>query len=195
MTANFRMPIRIHSNVSKQQGVALVFALVFLVMLSLMAVTATQVTTLEERMAGNTRDRDLGLEAAEAALREAEQRIANDPGFRLLSFQVDVNDDNKRGDWVEYFEDNDPGASPTDGLMAINTSYVGRTFAQPVIKLENYCSSASGGICDPGSLSARYRITASAQGSSEFAVVILQSEVKCTVPDADADPSNDPACQ
>lgn len=54
---------------------ALFLSLVFLLVLTLIGVSSMRSTTLEERMAGNFRDRSLALEAAEAALREAESRI------------------------------------------------------------------------------------------------------------------------
>lgn len=55
-----------------QSGSVLIIALVFLLLLTLIGVTAMQSTTLEERMAGNTRDSNVAFQAAEAALREAE---------------------------------------------------------------------------------------------------------------------------
>lgn len=56
----------------RQAGVALITGLIFLVMLTLIAVTAMQSTTLEERMAGNSRSRDAAFQGAEAAVRAAE---------------------------------------------------------------------------------------------------------------------------
>lgn len=55
-----------------QRGVALITSLIFLVLLTLVGVTAMQNTTLEEKMAGNNRDRNVAFQAAEAALRDAE---------------------------------------------------------------------------------------------------------------------------
>jgi type IV pilus assembly protein PilX len=52
----------------KQQGVTLFTALMFLVLLSLLGVNAAQMSSLEERMAGNSRDRDIAFQAAEATL-------------------------------------------------------------------------------------------------------------------------------
>jgi len=43
--------------------------------MTLIGVTAMQTTTLEEKMAGNTRDRNLALQAAESALRDAEALV------------------------------------------------------------------------------------------------------------------------
>ena len=55
-----------------QRGATLIIALIFLLLMTLIGVTSMQSTTLQERMAGNTRDRNLALQAAEAALRQGE---------------------------------------------------------------------------------------------------------------------------
>lgn len=56
---------------------ALMVSLIFLVLLTLLAVSAMHGTILQERMAGNTRDRMLAFQAAEAALRTAETQLGN----------------------------------------------------------------------------------------------------------------------
>lgn len=61
---------------TRQHGTALVVALVFLLLMTLIGVTAMQTTTLQERMAGNERDRNLAFQAAEAALRAGEEWVA-----------------------------------------------------------------------------------------------------------------------
>jgi type IV pilus assembly protein PilX len=55
-----------------EQGSALVIALVMLVVLTMMAIAGMQTTSIQERMAGNLRDKNLAFQSAEAALREAE---------------------------------------------------------------------------------------------------------------------------
>lgn len=60
---------------TRQAGVSLVIVLVFLVMLSLLGVTAMRTAGIEEKMSGNERDRQLAFEAAEAALRDAERDV------------------------------------------------------------------------------------------------------------------------
>lgn len=57
---------------SHQQGAALIMTLIFLVLLTMIGVTSVRVSTLEERMAGNTSDRYRAFQAAEAALRDCE---------------------------------------------------------------------------------------------------------------------------
>ncbi|MBN3562481.1 pilus assembly PilX family protein [Aliamphritea spongicola] len=57
---------------AREQGVVLIIALIFLLMLSLIGVSAMQGTTIQEKMAGNLRDQISAFNAAEAALREGE---------------------------------------------------------------------------------------------------------------------------
>src|SRR5689334_20227370 len=58
-----------------QRGVALLVALMFLIVLTLLGLAALRTTTLEERMAGGSRDYNTALQAAEAALRDAENDL------------------------------------------------------------------------------------------------------------------------
>ncbi|MCH8866850.1 MAG: hypothetical protein IID58_08370 [Proteobacteria bacterium] len=55
-----------------QSGAVLAVCLVFLLIITLIAVSSMRDTLLEEKMAGNTRDRNLAFQAAESAAREAE---------------------------------------------------------------------------------------------------------------------------
>ena len=55
-----------------QAGAALLVALVFLIVLTILGLATMRGTTLQERMAGGSRDYNLALQAAEAALRDAE---------------------------------------------------------------------------------------------------------------------------
>jgi type IV pilus assembly protein PilX len=60
---------------SRQRGVILFIALIFLVVLSLLGVSLYNTTSAEEKMARNYRDVELAGQAAEAALRDAKIRI------------------------------------------------------------------------------------------------------------------------
>lgn len=63
------------SDPSRQRGAALITGLIFLVILTLLGITAMRTSTLEERIAGNTRDRNVALQAADTALRDGERDI------------------------------------------------------------------------------------------------------------------------
>jgi type IV pilus assembly protein PilX len=58
-----------------QRGAVLIVSLLFLVVLTMLGITAMTGTTFEERMAGNARDAAVAHHAAEAALRRARQEI------------------------------------------------------------------------------------------------------------------------
>ncbi len=57
---------------SRQQGAVLFVALVFLILLTLIALTASGTSILQEKMTGGMRNRQLGLMGAESALRGGE---------------------------------------------------------------------------------------------------------------------------
>jgi type IV pilus assembly protein PilX len=58
-----------------QRGASLIIVLLFLVMLSVLGITEVRTSSLEEKMTGNERDRQVAFEAAESALRDAEREI------------------------------------------------------------------------------------------------------------------------
>jgi type IV pilus assembly protein PilX len=60
---------------SKQSGSVLLISLVILLILTIVGVSAMRNTAMEEKMAGNMRDKGLSFQAAEATLRAAEKYI------------------------------------------------------------------------------------------------------------------------
>lgn len=60
----------------KERGAVLIVSLVMLLIVTLIAVSSMQGTVMEEKMAGNTRDRNLAFQTAESSLREAEIYVA-----------------------------------------------------------------------------------------------------------------------
>lgn len=59
----------------RQSGAVLAVSLIILLLLTLIGITAMRVTTMEEKMAGNTRNRNLAFQAAESALRDGEAYV------------------------------------------------------------------------------------------------------------------------
>jgi type IV pilus assembly protein PilX len=74
----------LHS-LSKQSGAVLMVSMIMLLLLSIIGVTGSQVTSLEEKMAGNSYDQNIAFQSAEEALRSAEQ-VINAPGFNITTF-------------------------------------------------------------------------------------------------------------
>lgn len=63
----------------QQRGTVLLVAMIMLLVMTLLGINSMRGTALEERMAGNWRDQNIALQAAEAALRGAERSL---PGVR-----------------------------------------------------------------------------------------------------------------
>ncbi len=61
----------------QQRGISLVIVMIFLVILSVLGVSAMQSSTLGSRVARNEADRTLAFQAAEAALKDGELDIKN----------------------------------------------------------------------------------------------------------------------
>lgn len=57
---------------NSQQGAVLVVSLLILLILTILGVSSMQSSTMEEKMASNSRDRNVGFQSAEAAVRAAE---------------------------------------------------------------------------------------------------------------------------
>lgn len=62
-------------SVDAERGAALVMALIILLVLTLLGVSAMSTTVLEEKMANNAKDRNLAFQAAESALLDGEQWV------------------------------------------------------------------------------------------------------------------------
>ncbi|SJM90511.1 hypothetical protein CRENPOLYSF2_1690012 [Crenothrix polyspora] len=58
-----------------QAGVVLVTSLILLLLVTLIGITSVQMTSLEEKMAGNSKDQNLAFQFAEMALRAGEAHI------------------------------------------------------------------------------------------------------------------------
>ena len=65
----------IHKPFSRQRGAALFVSLMFLIILTLLGISAANVGIMQERMAGNVRETNEAFQLAEATLREIEQRL------------------------------------------------------------------------------------------------------------------------
>jgi type IV pilus assembly protein PilX len=104
------------SPVQRQRGAVLIVSLLFLVVLTILGITAMQGTTLEHRMAGNTRDYAVAMQAAEAALRDAHRDINPRPNEQGRNTPPMV-----YGNSVDGVCGNTPGATGNKGLcMAVD---------------------------------------------------------------------------
>lgn len=122
---------------ARQGGFVLVTALMFLIVLTVLGLSIMSTNTLEERMSGYFRDRQLAFESAEAALREAERDLLY--GTRMISgsmgFVAGCSDDglclpetDGTPIWIDLATANNPGWML--GQDAVKTTKYG-TFSNP----------------------------------------------------------------
>jgi type IV pilus assembly protein PilX len=161
--------------VRRERGASLVVALIFLVIMAMLGVTVAGMTGLEERMASNTRDRDLALQAAEAALHEAELRLA-DSAFRAgIVPAFALSRANSAAFWETCFTGNLPAATcasayifEPDSSRALPTdNAAGAVAEQPKFLIERKP--------DVGTTQV-FLVTARAVGASRDSIVVLQAE-------------------
>lgn len=170
-----------------QKGAILFVSIILLVILSLMGITALRVSTMEERMAGNMRDRAIAFQAAEAALRAAEQFLgAGVPTatgaytgtsctkgvFKLvagLPYFAQVSGQTWDGSSISFWN-SWPWATAscyyTDNIVLTNFAKIGKPIETPRYVIEEMPATAAGNA---------YRVTAMGYGNSKKAQVILQA--------------------
>ncbi len=157
-------------------GAALAIALVFLLVLTIVGVTAMRTTIMEERMAGNLRDYNLAFQAAEQALRAGEQWVES---LGTLSGFDTTGPDYATGNAPDPFSaaawsacTSVPGPSYLSANPCYFVEHVGTiSSATPGadINIVGYGEQAGGGVVEG------FRIVARAVGSTSAAEVILES--------------------
>lgn len=164
----------------QQRGAVLIISMIILLLLTILGVTSMQGTNLEERMAGNMRDRHVAFEAAEAAIADAEaflDTVALTSSFRSNTAGLyDGTHLNlwKTLDWTDA--DKYRSAADIASSHGVYTSpkYIIEYIAEPALSsetktnLDNYGGSSGGGGAG------LFRVTARGTGGSDNSVVFLQ---------------------
>ena len=172
-----------------QAGVVLVISLIILLLLTIIGLFAMQTTALEEKMAGNLRDKNLAFQAAEFELRVAKNAL--DPPNPPLIFTA-------TGTGGLYLDDipNSPNPIPTATAILTDTFWSSEPHSIPTVtglgnriddnppvyiiqKLPEFQPPSGNAIllgtkinnCQP------YKITVRATGGTTNTVVVLQSIV------------------
>lgn len=167
----------------KQGGGALIVSLLILLVMTFIGITGMQVTSLEEKMAGNMRDRNLAFQAAESALRTGELALtqATVPFFNCSNGLYRANN-----------IDCDDGTSETasvwnavnwssDQVVTLSNLTLADTAADPAYIIEELpVVPEAGASLEAGvpSEANYYRVTARGIGGTENAVVMVQSTYK-----------------
>ncbi len=162
-----------------QRGAVLIVSLLILIVLTLIGVTAMGTSGLEEKMAGNNRDLNLAFQAAEAALKDAEDYLVN--GITSTT----AFDGSYPGLYPPVTDTNPPPDFYADSTWASALSYGGTidkvaTAPKYIIELVGNIGSDDINISGYGESSGTgeittFRITARGTGGTDTATVLLQS--------------------
>lgn len=173
----------VRSNYPRREGgAAMVIALVMLLVLTLLATASARMTLMEERMTGNTQDRNVAFQAAEAALRfgEADLLPAVLPDFDGTDglYQPAAPDEDPvwtAVDWEEVGVEvrGYDGLEDAPGPLADATATYVIEELPPVPCVG--CSIRSGVVPDEPAV---YRVTARGVGVTGNAAVTLQTTYK-----------------
>ena len=165
-----------------QAGMALFISLVLLLVLTIIGVSAVQITSLEVRMTRNEHDSLLAFEAAESALRDAEQQLEGitnvavfTPGGNSGLYQVAPLDQDEHWDNAAVWGGANSVTAPTAiADVAADPRYIIEHVAS-VLREDNAYQQENpygGGVSDRVEI---FRITALGIGGSTNARVLLQS--------------------
>ena len=161
-----------------QKGAVLIVALVVLLVLTILGVAGVQNTSMEERMAGNYRDRFSAFQAAEAALRGGEEAVGVFSVFGTLDFENSnsVLDGAYAVEKVTTNMDprNPANYQPLTGSSIDGVSATPEFFVEKLPKVPLPKSSLVVGPSKPKDIQ-YYRISGRGVGSGGKAEVILQS--------------------
>jgi type IV pilus assembly protein PilX len=175
--------------IHKQQGgAALIVGLLLLMLLTTVGVSGMRDTLMQERMVTSTRDRELAQQAAEAALREAEQTIQSAASWNSVTGAVSISTlagltrrvDSQVVSEADYWSPTSTNWSNNPQVITYGGTLTG-VAAAPSYVIERLPADYShvAGTLNANVVGGRritdYRITARAVGMTTNAVVVLQS--------------------
>jgi type IV pilus assembly protein PilX len=165
----------LHGSAPYQSGAVLIISLIMLLLLTLIATTGMQTSSLEEKMAGNLRDKNLAFQAAESALKAAGESLAIVPAFSAAGTGGFYSNTPTR-DLSDSEIVKDSFWTDTTKLATSTVTGLGNGITTPVYIIQDRGDKADCAGAAVGSLGCKYYlITARATGGSTNAVVILQS--------------------
>lgn len=186
-TLDGTFPKTANLNPDVQKGAALIVSLVMLLLITLLGLASARSVSLEEKMAANSYDRNLALQAAEAALREGETYAETNkptPAYTDADATCPTSPSaiNNCTNGVCPIPDKDCASrwNPSSGFtgwVSASTSLGTLAGTAPQYFIEYLGTSfpcTDGGSSDPMNCK-RYRITASSNPGTGRATVTLQS--------------------
>jgi type IV pilus assembly protein PilX len=175
-------------SMQRQRGAVLVVSLLLLLVMTVLALGASQTTRLQERMSASMRDRDLAFESSEAGLRNGERiidslAVAPSPcnSGRCQVYDRGVLPASRAFQTQDWWDANSWAYATDESFSTTRASEIsgsGMAGADPqfvVEELEEVSDSLSVPPSGPPPSRIYYRITSAAQGGTQQAQVVLES--------------------
>ncbi len=161
----------------KQKGIVLVVSLIFLLLMTIIGISGMKNTVLEEKMAGNFKDRNMAFQSAESALRAGELYLFNTATLPIFDGSTTglyqpTTSNQSRWNTVSWSDSSQVREYP-DSLNGITNKPNYIIEELPVV-------STPGGSLEAGTAQEFrfYRITGQAVGGTNSSAVLLQSTYK-----------------
>jgi type IV pilus assembly protein PilX len=139
-----------------ERGAILIIALVMLLLITMVSIISIRASTMEERMAGNARDRNKALQAAEAVVRTCLLQVTNVP----VTYSGTILD---------------PATSGADNWDVASNWETGSANSVAVTMTGAGLASNPRCMVERLGTGSNFRVTGRAVGASDSSVVILQA--------------------
>ncbi|MBT0964001.1 pilus assembly PilX family protein [Denitromonas iodatirespirans] len=167
-------------NSRRQVGSVLIVGIIFLLVMTMLGITAMQTTSQEERMAGNMRDRGVAFQAAEIALRAGEKVVFSGPpssgtGFYDITIDKGAPDETVESNWTNGAWNWTSGLPIVGSTTQTNSAYP-LLAEEPKFWIEARLGRPPLEAGQPREIV--YFVTARSTGASGGAPVVLQSTAR-----------------
>jgi type IV pilus assembly protein PilX len=192
-----RLNSRTARRTQDQQGFILLTALVFIIVLTVIVISTVNVSSSDEKIARNSRDKDVAFAAAEAAIRDAELYVQ---GSYVYPYVPNSNPTNYTSactnalcdlraaplvtpiDQIDFYSTTDPVGSQSNIIGTTTGSPTINGLSNSVVRALNaqprYLVEVVDDYSDPSTPGYVFRITAQAQGRSSNTRVTVQELYK-----------------
>lgn len=162
--------------VRKQKGFVLAASMIFLIIMTALAVTAIKKSTSDEKVANNLRSQNIAFQAAEKALRFCESRIELRTGnVNICKLKDSTTPHEEDIKFPEKWKSTDIWKNGANVIKLTGVDQVAGVAAQPQCLIEQWKFPAEPGK-DPEH---SWVITSRAVGNVDSAIVTLQEVLRC----------------
>jgi type IV pilus assembly protein PilX len=170
----------LHMSHRRQNGAVLIISLFILLIMTLVGITSMSTTSLEEKMAGNMRDKNIALQASEAALEDGEGWLASlgsepsdattcgSPPCDVWALNILPSLADQSASWWQS-NAREYGTAGTKDISDVNTD------PYYVVEAQAYVRDNLDAGQNPPTGRNFYRVTARGTGGSDDAQAVLQS--------------------